>query len=375
MSVLLLSILLGLTGCGHKPSATTATVDSSFDSAAIVAPVYAKGFNVTYAPEAILLDLHDPLDQEKGEYHFALVGSSHSGEIPNDYIRIDIPIKRAVCTTSLPLSYFLKLGLADRVVGISTISHLYDEQMQRQLLDGTTSKIGPVGNADHELIIALSPEVVFISPSQPGDYGPLISLNIPIFPHYGYEEISPLGQAEWIKVIGLLTGTAAEANEQFDRIASRYNELKAMAGNVAHRPKVFEGELWAGSWFAYGGQSFFARLIDDAGGDYFMKDNPESGGLNLDFETVYARAADADYWRILNGYDGTFDYAALRNQDRRYTDFKAWKNRGIIYCNLKEGPYYESIPVEPEQLLADFLHVFHPELLPDHEPVYYRLLK
>ena len=29
---------------------------------------------------------------------------------------------------------------------------------------------------------------------------------------------------------------------------------------------------------------------------------------------------------------------------------------------MREKPYYENMPMEPELLLADFIKVFHPEL-------------
>ena len=38
-------------------------------------------------------------------------------------------------------------------------------------------------------------------------------------------------------------------------------------------------------------------------------------------------------------------------------------------------PYYEITPVEPDQVLRDLVAIFHPELLPNHEPKFYRLLK
>ena len=39
---------------------------------------------------------------------------------------------------------------------------------------------------------------------------------------------------------------------------------------------------------AYGhGAVEFASLMKDAGADYFLKDNEQSGGITLDFETVY----------------------------------------------------------------------------------------
>ena len=81
------------------------------------------------------------------------------------------------------------------------------------------------------------------------------------------------------------------------------------------------------------------------------------------------------YWRIVNSYPGTFSYEALKEQDPRYADFRAFREKGIIYCNMKDTPFYESMPTEPEVVLADLLHIFHPDLLPDHTPVYYARLK
>lgn len=48
---------------------------------------------------------------------------------------------------------------------------------------------------------------------------------------------------------------------------------------------------------------FFAELFRDAGADYFLKDDPRSECVTLDFETVYSQAESADYWRIVNSYD------------------------------------------------------------------------
>lgn len=47
----------------------------------------------------------------------------------------------------------------------------------------------------------------------------------------------------------------------------------------------------------------------------------------------------------------------------------------MIYCNMRQKPFYESMPAEPEIVLADMIKVFHPEILPDHEPIYYDILK
>ena len=86
--------------------------------------------------------------------------------------------------------------------------------------------------------------------------------------------MTPLGQAEWIKFIGLFIGQEEEANEKFAAIEKHYNDLKQLVADVKKRPVVFSGEIRGGNWYAVGGKSFLAELFRDAGADYFLKDDP-----------------------------------------------------------------------------------------------------
>lgn len=372
--LLLLALLFSCGNSQNKPGLNL-VMGGTADSAAMIAPQYAKGFNVKYADNITLLEINDPENKEAEQFHFALVDKSFKGEIPNGYTRLNIPIKSAICMTSLQLSNFLKLDIPELVVGITSTRHLHNQKMNQQLKEGKTHKIGIEGNFDNEVIIAINPDVIFISPFKRGGYDAIRNVEIPMIPHLGYKELTPLGQAEWIKVIGLLTGNASFANSTFEAIESRYNNLKSIVDTVKRRPTVFSGEMRGGNWYAVGGRSFLAQLFRDAGGDYFLKENEESGGVTLDYETVYTNAAHADYWRIVNSFEGEYSYNVLKEQDNRYTDFDAWKKHGVIYCNMKEVPFYERMPVEPEVVLADFIHVFHPDVLPNHKPQYYHLLK
>ena len=40
--------------------------------------------------------------------------------------------------------------------------------------------------------------------------------------------MTPLGQAEWIKFVGMFIGQEAEANAKFAIIEKRYNELRCV---------------------------------------------------------------------------------------------------------------------------------------------------
>jgi iron complex transport system substrate-binding protein len=173
----------------------------------------------------------------------------------------------------------------------------------------------------------------------------------------------------------MFIGKEQQANDIFAGIEQRYNELKALAAKAEKRPTVFSGEMHSGTWHAVGGKNYLAQIFRDAGADYVIADE-ETAGENLEFEKMYALAAKADYWRILNSYPDAFSYEALKASEPRNELFQAFKDRKVIYCNMKQTPYYEISPVEPDVLLKDFVAIFHPELVEaDYQPTFYQLLK
>ena len=69
-------------------------------------------------------------------------------------------------------------------------------------------------------------------------------------PHLDYKEPLPLGQAEWVKLVGLFIGKEQEANALFAGIEQRYTDLKDKALKAGHRPTVTSGEMHYGTWRA-----------------------------------------------------------------------------------------------------------------------------
>lgn len=383
IGALCLALWMGMSACGHRSGQTlkdgTASLSDTLpmDTAGISPPRYAQGFRVTYPAEGIrLLEVSDPQRSSATVYRYALLAKGADRKaVPSGYEPIEVPLQKVICMTSLQLSNFICLDACPYVAGITSTRHLFNPTMLRQLKDGRTQHIGIEGNFDNERIISINPGVIFISPFKRGGYDALRDVGVPLVPHLGYKEMTPLGQAEWIKFVAMFIGREQEADSLFTGIEQRYDSLKHLAAGVTHRPTVFSGEIRGGNWYAVGGRSFLAQLFRDAGAEYFLKDDTRSGGVSLDFETVYSQADDVDYWRIANSYDGTFTYDALKTSDPRYADFKAFRNHNVIYCNIGQVPFYESMPVQPDKVLADLIHVFHPALLPQHRPVYYERLK
>lgn len=174
----------------------------------------------------------------------------------------------------------------------------------------------------------------------------------------------------------MFIGKEHQANAVFQEIADRYESLKEKVAQAkGKRPTVFSGEMHGGNWHAVGGKNYLAQIFRDAGADYVINDD-NTGGEPLDFESMYSKAAEADYWRILNSYPGDFSYEALAESENRNKLFKAFRDKKVIYCNMKRHPYYEISPICPDKVLADFVAIFHPELMPkDYKPTFYQLLK
>ena len=362
-----------IAACTPKDRQQTAAGESDNNAFTGIDVRYATGFSVRDTADMRLVSV----GEKEG---FALVHSDEAS-VPDGYVKVRVPITKTICMTSLQLSNFTVLDAHDVVKGITGTKNLFNEDILARVADGRIVKIGMEGEFDTELVLAANPNVIFISPSKRGGYDAIKETGITLVPHLGYQELDPLGQAEWIKFVGMFIGKEREANEMFAGIEERYNKLKTQVDSVCHAgkrdllPSVFSGEMHYGNWHAVGGKNYLAQIFRDAGARYVINDD-ETAGENLEFEKLYSLAAKADYWRILNSFPGEFSYEALKASEPRNELFKAFKEKKVIYCNMKQQPYYEITPVQPDVLLKDFVAIFHPELVePDYEPRYYRLLK
>lgn len=333
---------------------------------------YAKGLKVRYSGDTVLVTITNPEDSlHSSSTTLALVKNGK----PSDKV-IPVPVHGVICMTALQLSNFTALGHEENVAGITSLRHLFNQKIKQQMEEGKTVKIGKEGAFDVESVIAANPDLIFVSESKRGGFEQLKDCGIPLVPHHGYKETNPLGQAEWIKLAGLLVGDPRRANAVFADIETKYNALREeVAQKAHHHPTVVSGRQVRDGWYVMGGRSYIAQLFADAGADYFMKDNTSTGGQTLDFESVYAKAMNIDFWQIDGSFEGDYTYDILLAEDPRYGDLKAFKSHNVIFCNFAQVPYRELSPMEPHYLLADFIKAFHPEILPNYTPKYYKIIR
>ncbi len=125
-----------------------------------------------------------------------------------------------------------------------------------------------------------------------------------------------------------------------------------------------------------GGKSYKAALVRDAGGDYLWKNDTTSGSLPLDFEAVYVRALGADVWLETSEQDS---FAVLTASDSRYKQLKALQGKNVYNNNRRMNTtggndFFERGALHADEVLADYIRIFHPELLPEHELIYHKKL-
>ena len=281
--------------------------------------------------------------------------------------------------SSTQWSVFIELDEIDRVKGILEGRNIHSPKMKQLLADGVVQDVGTESAKNMELMIQLHPDIILYSPYFDGNQDPLRVTGAILFPFADYLESTPLGRAEWIRVVGLLAGCPERADAWFNDIERRYDELKDLCTDVQQRPTVFSDLPFNGQWYVAGGKSYIAQLFADAGADYLWKDNPSTASFPLDSETILAKAKHADFWRVANSSSLPMTYETLKRENSIYTLFDAFKNRKVFVCDIQETGYFETSQIEPDVLLADFIAIFHPEVMavhqPDYQPKYYRMME
>ena len=339
---------------------------------------YARNIVVYEKDYGYRVEVICPWDTTLSLGKFALV-SDTTKSVGEELTEVKVPIESVVSFSATQWAVFMRLGEINRVKGILEGRFVTDSTMRSLLAQEKVYDIGTEAAADIERMIQIQPDILLYSPYFDGNQGGLNVTGAVLFPFADYMENTPLGRAEWIRVIGMLTGCEDKADAWFDDIERRYNALSTLCANVEHRPTVFSDLAFNGQWYVAGGRSYIARLFADAGADYIWKDNPSTASVPMDAESILAKAQHADYWRVINSNPFPMTYESLGKESPVYPLFDAFKNHKIIVCDILSTGYFEQSQCEPDLLLADFIHFFHPELLTGdwegYQPKYYHLVE
>lgn len=337
----------------------------------------AEGFRVFEIENGYRLQFMNPwiADEILADFYLYPDTLTLSKEQENKNI-IRTPLRSIITLSSTQWSPLNRLGEIDIVKGISEASYVADSVMKSRLLSGKTIEVATESSFNVERMIQLNVDAVLYSAYPSGIPEQLLKVPATHIPWTDYYEQHPLGRAEWLRLMGFLTGKSALADAWFDSIVARYEKLQHLTANVSSKPTVFSDKPFGGQWYIPGGKSYVATLFNDSGADYLWKDNDSKASFPVDPEMIIAKAQNADYWRIAQYVPiENYLYKNLVGENEIYKTFRAVKEKQVLFCDILKTAYFEKAQYEPETVLSDFIYCFHPELLKEYKPVYFKCLK
>lgn len=308
---------------------------------------------------AVLVDVANPWDTATLLASYLLLdGEKRPDSVPprQRLAELRVPLERSAVFSAIHAGAIEELGETGRVAAVADAEY-FKGAFARGIADSSIADLGSSLSPSMEKITLASPDAFLMYPMQNAGHGALENSGIPIIEMADYMETTPLGRAEWIRLLGRLYGRAAEADSIFKSVESKYNTLAANASKLEKRPKVLTEMLTSGYWFVPGGNSYMARLITDAGGEYPWAGDKSTGSLQLDFSAVYARAADADIW-LIKTYGSDLTLAGLREVYPLNSQIKAFKKGGVYFADTQKVTLYEEFPFHPELLLGEYAAIF-----------------
>ncbi len=393
-ALLVLGCVLTTVGCGQAPPQPIENALVVDESGAVVSGCVndfepdrdyfpaearlqdAELFDVTYHGSYKLLDI-EAVGAPGGVARYVLVQCGTLAPPEHaDRVRITVPARRLAVTHSYLQEALVLLGAVDRLVGVQRAEYAAAPEIRAGMEAGTILSVGSGPHADVELITALETDAVLVYEPFFAESTALLELGIPVLPVSDGREPTMLGATEWMMLVAVLLNREADMTRILEETRGRYHALAERVRDVPERPTFIVGRPYRGTWYLPSGRGNWARLIEDAGARYVLREDSTSGGREHALESVIDRAGEIERWI---GVSDAASIEELVTDEPRLSGLAAVRDGQVWASDAARtpdgyNPYWEHRLPYPDRVLADLISVFHPERLPGHERVYFRAL-
>lgn len=307
-----------------------------------------------------MVTITDPWDTTKILHSYQLVPRGEDAPHIEGATKVEIPLANSLVYSAVYTGAIDELGAANAIKAVADAAYINNANITEGIASGRITDVGSAMSPVVELVVAASPDAILASPYQNAGYGAVGQLGIPIIEMADYMEPTPLGRAEWIKLIGLLYGRYNMADSIYGAVTQSYGQIMDKVAGAESRPKVITETMINGVWSVPGGKSYKARMLKDAGATYPWVDTETAGSIDMDFSRVFERGADADYW-IATSYGYPMTRTMLASDYRPNERFKAFQTGNVYTCDTSVTPLFDEFPFHPDRLLNDYVVIFHPE--------------
>ena len=341
---------------------------------------YARGFEIENFNDHKVLKISNPWPGADKIYTYLLKKNDLTIEGEENYDGIvQIPVANLVVTSTTHIPSLEMLGVENLLVGFPNLNYISSVKTRRLIENDKIKELGKNEDINTEVLIDLSPDVVVTFSIKGGNktVSTIQKTGIPVIYNSDWTETHPLGKAEWVKFFGALVDKEMEADSIFSEIENNYNAAKDLAAKAKAKPTVLSGAMYKDIWYLPQGNSWAARFIEDANGEYLWKESKGTGSHSLNLETVLEKGKKAQYW-IGPGQFTSFEQ--MNEMHTVYREFEAFKQKKIYSFTTIKGAtggvlYYELAPNRPDIVLKDIIKILHPQLLPEHKLYFFSLLE
>ncbi len=261
---------------------------------------YSDLFNIELAGNYKRITVTNPWQKSDTLSSYILIqkGTKVPANIPKADFVIPVPVNEMAILSSTHIGFMDLLGELDKISGVTNGNRIYNKYLNDRIKNGEVVEIGRQMGSHLENILGLFPELLMKTgfDNVREEDSRIVDAGIPIAYNIEWMESSMLARAEWIKFVGAFFNKDREADSIFNVIEHNYNKIKQIAKDLDSRPTTLSGNDFKGTWYMPGGNSYAAKLINDAGGDYYYKNESSKGSIPLSLEVVLDNMADADYW-------------------------------------------------------------------------------
>lgn len=341
---------------------------------------YSKGFSIENYEGYSVVTVKNPWPKATKTYTYIL--KKENGKVPDSLQNntiINVPIKTIVVTSTTHIPSLEMLDVEKTLVAFPNLDYISSDKVRALIDEKKIKELGANQALNTEVLIDLQPDVI-IGYGIDNDTKSLDNLEksgLKVLLNGDWNEETPLGKAEWIKLFGALYDKQDKAKELFTIIEQDYLKTIDIAKLDSIVPTILAGDMFQDKWYLPKGTSWGSQLIKEANANYLWAETSGTGSLALSFETVYEKAKDANVW-ITSGQFGTLK--EMLDANPHYGQFEAFKNQQVYSFTRKKGKtggvlYYELAPNRPDMVLKDLVKILHPDLLPGYEPYFFEKLK
>ena len=213
---------------------------------------YAKGFSIQNYQGYSVVTVKNPWPKATKIYKYIL--KEKSGIVPDSLQQntiISVPVKSIVVTSTTHIPSLEMLDAANTLVGFPHLDYISSEKVRARIEAGKIKELGMNQSLNTEVILNLQPDVIIgygIDNNNP-TLDNLQKSGLKVMLNGDWNEETPLGKAEWIKLFGALYDKQKEANELFIKIEQDYWKTIKIVKNATTSPTVLAGDMFEDRWY------------------------------------------------------------------------------------------------------------------------------